>query len=414
MTPIYPHAIIDDPSRLPSMDFPASLNLLDFAIDKVAIPLLAFVIGLAAKPLIRKLKAYWFRFFASRYATVFKDLESETITIQSGEPYFRFQDIRIHNTPYKLRLGLPKSLHEHFSAEELEVLREQGVGTECESGDCLQFKDQNSLLDFLATQFGVPINEYLPSIIQRIARDFSSSSNGCLFNGKKYGVREWRVSRTNDEKEFPILNLYCFETDYFTDRVLTELWKSLPAEIRQTSSELSSHKPISFLSCSLGINCVAICADDKLLITQRSSRVGLSTSRKHISMNEGLTQTDREAGDIPSARLCLLRGLREELGVQESDVLKMEIGDFFLERNHFQFGLTAVVHLSMGSQELRHAISKDRTLESDSFIFLDFHETKELLKFLQTSRPEFVPHGYYTLLRILLREQPSIIKNTRR
>jgi hypothetical protein len=130
-------------------------------------------------------------------------------------------------------------------------------------------------------------------------------------------------------------------------------------------------------------------------------------------MNEGLTQTDRDTGDVPSIRLCLLRGLREELGIRETDILKMEIGDFFLERNHFQFGLTSVVHLATGSQELRHAISKDRTLESDSFIFVDFHDTKELLKLLKSSRLEFVPHGYYTLLRILLREQPSIIQKAR-
>lgn len=269
------------------------------------------------------------------------------------------------------------------------------------------------MIEFLSKQFGVSINEYLQPIIQQVAKDFASSSNGCLFNGDKYGIFDYRISRTNDEKEFPVLNLYCFNTDYFTDRILTELWKALPAGLRQFHSELPNQKAISFLSCSLGINCVVICADDKLLITQRSSRVGLSTSRKHISMNEGLTQTDRDIGDIPSVKLCLLRGLREELGVQETDILKMEIGDFFLERNHFQFGFTAVVHLATGSQELRHAISKDRTLESDSFMFLDFHDTDGLLKFLKKSRPEFVPHGYYTLLRILLREQPSCIRNAR-
>lgn len=395
------------------MDFPSSEKLLDIAIDKGAMPLLALGIGLAAKPVMRKLKAYWFRRTASRYAGVFSDLEKQTITIQSGEPYFRFQDIRLHNTPYMLRLCLPKVLHEQFSLEELEVLREQGICTDGGKGDYLQFEDQDSLIDFLSAHFSASIGDSLPSIILRVAKDFASSSNGCLFNGNKYGVLNYRVSRTNDEKEFPILNLYCFETNYFTDRVFTELWMTLPIDIRQIHSELSNHQPITFLSCSLGINCVVICADDKLLITQRSSRVGLSTSRKHISMNEGLTQTDRDAGDIPSARLCLLRGLREELGVRESDILKIDVGDFFLERNHFQFGFTAVVHLATGSQELRHAISKDRTLESDNFMFLDFHDTKELLKFLQTSKSEFVPHGYYTLLQILLREQPSIIKNAR-
>lgn len=395
------------------MDILSSAKLLDIVIDKGAVPILAFCVGFAAKPVIRKLKAYWFRLSASRYADVFSDLEKETITIQSGEPYFRFQDIRLHNTPYKLRLGLTETMRKEFCKAELQVLREQGVCLDCEKCEYLQFKDRTGLFDFLSAQLGISVADILPSIIQRVAKDFSSYSNGCLFNGAKYGILKHRVSRTNDEKEFPILNLYCFETDYFTDRVFTELWKALPVEVRQTHSELSSHQPIAFLSCSLGINCVVVCADDKLLITERSSRVGLSTSRKHISMNEGLTQTDRDTGDIPSVRLCLLRGLREELGVRETDILKMEVGDFFLERNHFQFGLTAVAHVATGSKELRHAISKDRTLESDRFEFLDFHDTNKLLEFLKASRLSFVPHGYYTLLRILLREQPSIIKGVR-
>jgi hypothetical protein len=395
------------------MDLPSSAKILDIAIDKGAIPLLAFGVGFALKPTIRKIKAHWFRLTSSRYAAVFSDLEKETLTIQAGEPYFRFQDIRLNNTPYNLKLGIPNKLKEHFSAQELTILKEQDILFDNSSSDYLRFKNHDDLIAFLSDHFGVPIKEYLPPIIQRVAKDFASMSNGCLFNGNKYGILDYRVARTNDEKEFPILNLYCFDTDYFTDRVFTELWKSLPSEVRNKHSELSNQRSVAFLSCSLGINCVVICADDKLLITQRSTRVGLSTNQKHISMNEGLTQTDRDTGDVPSIRLCLLRGLREELGIRETDILKMEIGDFFLERNHFQFGLTSVVHLATGSQELRHAISKDRTLESDSFIFVDFHDTKELLKLLKSSRLEFVPHGYYTLLRILLREQPSIIQKAR-
>ena len=388
-------------------------KLLDLIIDKGAIPALAFGVGLAAKPVIRRAKAYWFRASAARHAAVFSDLEQQTITIQAGEPYFRFDDIRLHRTPTPLKLTLPGGAQADFDAQELQALQEQGIGWGEAAGSYLHFKDRASLCESLSTRLGADARERLDAACIAVARQFAHGTGGCLFNGSKYGVLDYRIARSNDEKEFPLLNLYCFDTDYYTDRVLTELWRGLDASQRRSHSELANQRSIAFLSCSLGVNCVVICADDKILITQRSARVGLSTSRLHISMNEGLTQTDRDTGDVPSVRLCLLRGLREELGVRESEIRKMEIGDFFLERHHFQFGLTAVVHLACGSQELRHAVSKDRTLESDGFRFLDFHGTRELLAFLKTERGNFVPHGYYTLLRILLREQPGILKGAR-
>lgn len=394
------------------MEFLSYDKLLDIAFDK-GVMIVAFALALIAKPLTRKLKVFWFRRKSSLYADIFSDLENDTITVQAGEPYFRFQDICLHNSPRCLILGLPKELHGAFSENELSALVEKGVALDWDDGKCLHFENRESFTDFLSAQLCIPVIDYLPSILKGVAKDFISNSNGCLFNGAKYGILKYQISRTNDEREFPILNLYCFDTDYFTDRVLTELWKRVPKDIRQAQTELKKHQAIPFLSCSLGVNCVVVCADDKILITERSARVGLSTCLKHISMNEGLTQTDRDSGGIPSAKLCLLRGLREELGIQEVDILKMEFGDFFLERNHFQFGLTAVVHVDMGSQELRHSVSKDRTLETDGFEFLDLHESKNLLKFLKSSRAQFVPHGYYTLLRILLRERPSTIRGVR-
>lgn len=394
------------------MDFLSYDKLVDIAFDK-GVMLFAFFLALVAKPLTRKLKVLWFRKKSSRYADIFSGLENDTITVQAGEPYFRFQDIRLHNAPRALILGLPQELHVEFSKKDLLDLVEKGVALDWNNGQCLHFENREKFTDFLSAQLGIPVSDYLPSILTGVARDFISNSNGCLFNGAKYGILKYQISRTNDEREFPILNLYCFDTDYFTDRVLTELWKKVPKDIRQAQTELKKHQVIPFLSCSLGVNCVVVCADDKILITERSARVGLSTSLKHISMNEGLTQTDRDSGGTPSAKLCLLRGLREELGIQEVDILKMEFGDFFLERNHFQFGLTAVVHIAMGSQELRHSVSKDRTLETDAFEFLDLHESNNLIDFLQSSRPQFVPHGYYALLRILLREKPSILRGAR-
>lgn len=367
-------------------------------------------LDLFIKKIIRKLKIVWFRKKYSYYSDVFLDLEKDTITIQAGVPYLRFQDISIHNTPNDLILGLSKELQADFSDSDLCILLEKGVALDWENERSLHFKNKGEFIDFLSANLGVPVSDYLPSILKSVARDFISSSNGCLFNGAKCGVFNYQISRTNDEKEFPILNLYCFNTDYFTDRVLTELWKKVHKHIGQSQTHLNKHREIAFLSCSLGVNCVVICADGKILITERSSRVGLSPSLKHISMNEGMTTADRDSGGVFSVRLCLLRGLREELGIQDCNIVKMEVCDFFLECNHFQFGFTSVVHLNITSQELRYCVAKDRTLETDSFEFIDLYESKILLDFLNSYRNNFVPHGYYTLLRILLRENPSALR----
>ena len=74
------------------MDFLSYDKLVDIAFDK-GVMLFAFFLALVAKPLTRKLKVLWFRKKSSRYADIFSGLENDTITVQAGEPYFRFQDI---------------------------------------------------------------------------------------------------------------------------------------------------------------------------------------------------------------------------------------------------------------------------------------------------------------------------------
>jgi len=221
------------------------------------------------------------------------------------------------------------------------------------------------------------------------------------------GRLSYLLSRTNDRREFPQVDLSVSETDYFTDRVLTELWRGLSEKLRDRHSQIGNAARLAFLSCSFGVNCVVITLDGKLVLSVRSSRVGLQGGRLHVSMNEALALSDLDESGVPSLRLCALRGLREELGIDLEQVLRLRAGDIFLERPHFQFGLTAVAHVALTSQELQHAVSRDHALESDGFLFVDLHDRDELRRMLKQERSSFVPHGYFTLLKILQREIPA-------
>ena len=76
------------------------------------------------------------------------------------------------------------------------------------------------------------------------------------------------------------------------------------------------------------------------------------------------------------------------------------------ERKNFEIGLTAVLKLDLNfTKDINPLIARDKALESSAFITIPLNK-KSIKKFIQEN--EMIPHGKYTLERVLLRENISL------
>ena len=127
-------------------------------------------------------------------------------------------------------------------------------------------------------------------------------------------------------------------------------------------------------------------------------------SQYHITMNEGLSRTDKDPFGKVDIELCFKRGLLEELGIGESIyqlAVKSAFYDFFLEKNNFEIGVSAVFELELDfEKDIAPLIARDKQLEVDSFIPLPMR-SKTINRFVREN--DFVPHGLYVFERVLLR-----------
>lgn len=259
----------------------------------------------------------------------------------------------------------------------------------------------------------------LPELITKhkfiVGEKFLESKDGLIFNGEKYGVFNLKFTRFGDEEK-PGVELDFFKTDYFTHRVFRSIYHELKSNNHPISSaglsDFLKYKP--FLT-SFGINALLICDGSRgkeIILSKRSNRVHGSRTRYHITMNEGLSQTDKDPFGKVDLELCFKRGLLEELGINEKlyqHAVKASFYDFFLEKNNFEIGLSSVFEIDLDyEKDIAPLIARDKHLEVDSFVSLPLN-TKDIGSFIEDN--EFVPHGLYVLERALLRENISIAKS---
>ena len=252
----------------------------------------------------------------------------------------------------------------------------------------------------------------LPQLIEKhrkiVSEKFINHKEGILFNSKKYGIFDINFTRFgNDER--PGVEIYLFETDYFTHRVFRSIYQELKEKnheiLKVTHNNFLQYKP--FLT-SFGINTLLITHGPKgkeIVLSKRSTRVHSKESLYHITMNEGLSITDRDPFGKIDLELCFKRGLLEELGITEQLYrysVKAAFYDFFLDLNNFEIGISSVLEMQLNfEKDILPLIARDKTLESEDFVTLPL-KSKEIKSFLKKNN--FIPHGIYVLERVLLRE----------
>lgn len=341
------------------------------------------------------------------------------LDIANGDPEYTKENIFLREAS---NLGRPKGLFISFPEKQLEELRKREAEAGYSGIQRAQFRPDesfNGTSDFseLAEITGIEdLVERINKNKAAVANDFISKSSGFHFNGEKYGIFDFRQTRFGEDEE-PGVEINLFRTDYFTHRVFRSIYRDLKAEgheiskVRYWDDDFLKYRP--FLT-SFGINAVLICEGIKgreIVLSKRSTKVSGENSLYHVTMNEGLSQTDKDAFGRVDLELCFKRGLLEELGIDDDLyhlALRTAFYDFFLDKRNLEIGLSAVFEIDVNfTTEIEPLTGRDKNYESAGFQTIPLH-TKQIARFV--SAHDFVPHGLYVLERVLMRNGISIAR----
>ena len=338
------------------------------------------------------------------------------VDLATGDPEFEKRNIftrEISSFGEKrcLYINMPEDLKEKLRTKEKDLGYMDSQLTEFHEDTSF---DGSTSFEDLVEITGI---EDLPELIEchrrLVGKKFIDTVEGVLFNGEKYGVFNLRFTRFGEE-ESPGVEIDLFKTDYFTHQV----FRSIYHDLKNRGHEIAAASVDTFLKyrpffTSFGVNCLLICDGGngkEVVLSKRSARVAGGKSRYHITMNEGLSHTDKDPFGKVDIELCFKRGLLEELGIGENIyqlAVKSAFYDFFLEKNNLEIGVSAVFELELDfEKDISPLIARDKQLEVDSFISLPM-KSKDINRFVKEH--DFIPHGLYVFERVLLRKGLRVI-----
>jgi hypothetical protein len=356
----------------------------------------------------KKLQAKWKQIASQKRIDNEEIMAKEQLNIISldhADPTYELHDIIVNNTDKKLFIDAPPDLKEMIYRFDQDFIFRNDTS----------FNRSNDFHD-LAEITGI---SNLPELIEKhkriVAKDFLSrlEQNHTIFNGEKYGVFRIHRKRTVDERENAALYIDLFKTDYFTHCVFRSIYK----ELKEIGASISKVEKIEDLyryypfTTSFGINTFVILDTSNgkhMIFAKRSKFLNKENpvSLWHVTMNEGLTETDKEGRDVSLIK-CLHRGLREELGIREEHhkyIIEEHFMDLFLEMNNFEIGLTSFVTMDMSFSKLQelYSIAKDGELETDTIISIPLkgNHLKEFIKHEQLTSA-----ALYTLKMYIARQK---------
>lgn len=340
--------------------------------------------------------------------------------IAEGDPFFIEGQTLITKLSDKYFFLAPP-LEEYLNPKNAEYFEHHSFQKEDVVFDCTL---ETICLDISIPQF----RQMLENSRRKIFRQFLRQENGCYYNNRKYGIYNFSFyERTEDIAEDPIARLEFYTTDYFTHRVMKDVCKQLVKLRGSYFRELNYNKigNARIFFTSLGINLLLSDKSGNVLLTGRSTNAA-ETYNKHsysVSVIEGVSQSDYDYYEKKvNLQLAILRGIKEELGVDEHYLLKdsLKMYDVFINSYNQEWGISCSLELQQNYDLKKNIIplrGKDETLEvSDKKVI----ENIDLRAFLINNRTRMLPQAVYTIcvfleangVSIIDRYRKSIFKNT--
>lgn len=123
----------------------------------------------------------------------------------------------------------------------------------------------------------------------------------------------------------------------------------------------------------------------------------------HVSMNEGLSTSDRFGTEF-DASSTFYRGFDEELNLRQSSIRRAELFEPFLQYANFEVGITGAAYTTLELDDLRrHAeLAADIVLETDRLAAMPA-TSEEITRFLRDNRTSMTDTLAFTLQSVLIR-----------
>ena len=286
--------------------------------------------------------------------------------IASGDPYFsEGETLLITLGKGRYFLAPPKNLREDPSNEDY-FARHRFAEQDEVFGSSLEEICKTIPVDGL--------NDMIEESRHKIFLQFLNQENGCYFNNEKYGIRHISgFERTENMAEQPILRMEMFLTDYFTHRVMKDVCKQLARENWNFFQTLDFHHigNASILLTSLGVNLLLKDWGGNVILTSRSLNSAETYNRHSYSLSviEGVSLSDYDTFKrTVNVRYAVMRGLQEELGVEETMVKAdtLRFYDIFVNPVNLEIGLSCSIELKQNLALERDVIplhGKDEQLE---------------------------------------------------
>lgn len=318
----------------------------------------------------------------------YKDLHKNVIITASGVPCFNPKQIKeeISNIP-KFLLAKPAGTCNINSSSFSEI--------DCLSEDFKNYIKSNSL------------QNKLEDLRIKIFKSFIEKSNGNYFNGPLMGVSKINgFSRTTDVKEQPILCIEFYKTDYYTHKIVEHLIKDISFDTHM----INNTTEFSWCRTSFGISVILIIPkQNEIILTRRSANTAYSDGKEwiYVSVTETLSETDiNEETGLPDLRKCVLRGIKEELGISERE-LKIDtlcFYDAFYETHFHQDNIVASIEISdeLSFSDIYSLIGKDKYMEI-SDIFTISNNKKSIIEFIKSNKDEMRAQSIFALESFIAR-----------
>lgn len=229
------------------------------------------------------------------------------------------------------------------------------------------------------------------------------------FNGENYKLEKFSINRVSTDEDLE-LQLWFRASDYYTFQA-TDMALDDEELRKKYIDETKWQYPAKYFANSFGVNVIVITDDNYAIFTKRSGLVGTNKEFYHISVNEGLSRTfDRGVNSqAPDIYRAVIRGVIEELGVQDVDASDVTLLSFGVDTRYSQWGILGKVHVKKTAEEIlqwRARGVKDKW-ENEEFFVVKF-TPDEVVKFVFEHEP-WTPAGitciYHTLVSEFTREK---------
>ena len=232
----------------------------------------------------------------------------------------------------------------------------------------ISLKTGRGVLDLDVTKQDILSSKFLV----REQVDHKKKSGWEIFNGKKFGVSAIRRSRT-PETENHLLNVILYETDYFSSLFSKKLYHRLKKRGAISPDVSGGLNKYAGLMRSFGFDILLFAPKDgkpHVIFARRSNNVANaidSSLQWHVSMNEGLSLSDRYSREF-HADATVYRGFQEELGLFRREISHLDLFEPFIEMKNFEPALIGAAYTTLDLETIvaRAERASDSMLERDS------------------------------------------------